>query len=189
MRANVILEQLPRAQRFADERNKARYESEAKFMRAYFNFVLARNFGNPPVVPQLISAVADSRLPNSQPGEIWDLIESDLAFAAANLPESWDAANAGRATRYAALSLLAKARLYRAQWLDQPAKYQEAIQALEPVVTSGQFRLMDDYGDNFRESHQNNAESLFEIQMARGDFNPWMPVDYPGGVGAAGAAA
>jgi starch-binding outer membrane protein, SusD/RagB family len=115
---------------------------------------------------------------NSQPGEVWDLIEEDLRFAKANLPAQWDANNVGRATKWAAAGMLGKVRLYRAQWEGKPGKYAEAITEFNEIVNSGPFQLMADYGDNFRESHENNAESLFEIQMTRGDFNPWLPTDF-----------
>ncbi len=187
MRANVILDRLPAAQNFADESRKAVYEGEAKFMRAYFNFVLARNFGNVPIVRELIQSVADSRLGNSEPGEIWDFIEEDLERAIATLPEDWNESNKGRATRYSALALLGKVRLFRAQWFNDNSKYAQAKAAFDQIVNSGKFRLMEDYGDNFRIETENNAESLFEVQMTRGDFNPWLAVDHESNEGAAGS--
>lgn len=178
MRANVVIERLPEAQNFTDEANKARFEAEAKFIRAYFYFILVRNFGTPPLVAEVIDNIADSRIGNSQPGEVWDLIEEDLRFAKANLPDTWDESNIGRSTSYAARALLGKVLLYRAQWEGNNAKYGEAITEFNEIVNSGMFRLMDDFGDNFREETENNAESLFEIQMTRGDFNPWLPTDF-----------
>lgn len=178
MRANVVIEQLPLAEDFNDESNKARFEAEAKFIRAYFYFILARNFGDVPLVDRVISTIEESRAPNSQPGEVWDLIEADLEFASANLPESYDDDNIGRATRYAALSLLGKVELYRAQWFGNDTKYTEAAGHLNEVVNSGMYSLVEDYGDNFSEDTENNAESVFEIQMTRGDFNPWLPNDF-----------
>ncbi len=178
MRANVILDRLPEAKGFANESSKPRFEAEARFIRAYFYFVLARNFGNVPLVKEVVTSVSESRIGNSQPGEVWDFIEEDLEFAKANLPGEWDDANVGRATKWAAAALLGKVELYRAQWENNQSKYTEAIAHLNEVVNSGQFQLMNDYGDNFREATENNAESIFEIQMTRGDFNPWLPTDF-----------
>jgi hypothetical protein len=188
MRSNLILERLPEAKRFGDEKQKPRFEAEAKFIRAYFYFMLARNFGEVPLVTTVIKDVEAARVGNSKPGEVWDLVEADLDFAAKNLPEKWDNNNVGRATRHAAAALLGKVRLFRAQWFKTPAKYQEAVQALNQVVSSGAFSLLPNFGDNFLEARENNAESVFEIQMTRGDFNPWLPTDFPGNVGAAGTA-
>jgi hypothetical protein len=178
MRANVILDRLPAADNFSDEDNKARFEAEAKFIRAYFYFILARNYGTPPLVSELVRNLDDSDIGNSQPGEVWNFIVSDLEFAVANLPESWDTNNIGRATSFAARALLGKVFLYRAQWEGNDALYTEALNQFNPIISSNQFSLVDDYGDNFRESTENNAESIFEIQMSRGDFNPWLSTDF-----------
>jgi hypothetical protein len=176
MRSNVILDRLPVAEGFADEDNKPRYEAEAKFIRAYFYFILVRNFGNVPLIPELIKTLDDSRVGNSQPGEVWDLIESDLEFAVSNLPDEWDPDNVGRATSWAARALLGKALLFRAQWEGNDAKYGEALAQLNPII--GRFSLIPDYADNFREESENNTESIWEIQMTRGDFNPWLTTDF-----------
>lgn len=178
MRSNVILNQLPGADGFQDESNKPRFEAEAKYIRAYFYFILARNFGTPPVVDRLVESISDARIGNSQPGEVWDLIESDLQFAQENLPDTWNTENTGRATSFAATALLGKVKLFRAQWMNQSSKYSEAVTEFNKVVNSGQFKLIDNYGNNFDEGDENNAESVFEIQMTRGDFNTWLPNDF-----------
>jgi hypothetical protein len=193
MRANVVLQQLPDASDFSDEANKARYEAEAKYMRAYWYFILARNWGNVPILTEVVSSVDAAQVGNSATGEVWDLIESDLDFAIQNLPDSYSQDQTGRATRFSALALAGKVELYRAQWgaaagvSDAQAKYQEAIGHLEQVVNSGQFSLTADYGDNFQTATENNSESLFEVQATVGDnINAWGPTDL--GYGAAGHA-
>mgnify|MGYP001380007163 CR=1 FL=1 len=169
MRANVILDRLPRAAGFGNEANKARYEGEARFIRAYFYFLLANHFGTPPLVDKLITTVEDARVGNSAPGAVLDLVEADLKIAKANLPDAYNAANVGRATSGAATALLGKVYLYR-------QKYTEAATELGSLV--GRYSLVPNFGDNFREATENNAESIFEIQMTRGDFNPWLSTDF-----------
>jgi hypothetical protein len=182
VRANIILDQLPLAAGFSDEGNKVRYEGEARFMRGFWYFMLARNWGEVPIFRSVPKSVEDTHVGNSAPGEVWDLIEEDLEFASANLPESYGAQK-GRATRFAALALLGKVELYRAQWFDMPAKYQEAIQHLDQVL-AGPFSLVADYGANFRESSENNAESIFEVQATVGDnINAWGTTDTGGAAG------
>ncbi|MEO5892654.1 MAG: RagB/SusD family nutrient uptake outer membrane protein [Ferruginibacter sp.] len=182
-RANVILEQLPKAQHFSDEANKPRYEGEAKFMRAYFNFVLALHWGNPPVADTVISDIVSARLPNSQPGEIWDLIQSDLNFAKKALPANWPASNTGRATSGAASGLLGRVLLYRAQWERKPEFYTAADAEFSEIIAKGDYRLTDRYADNFDLSTENNSESLFEVQFAFGRNNNWNPSENGGGTG------
>jgi starch-binding outer membrane protein, SusD/RagB family len=47
LRSNLILQQLELTEQLTDAQ-KARFEGEAKFVRAYFYFLLARYFGTPP---------------------------------------------------------------------------------------------------------------------------------------------
>ncbi len=175
-RSNIILDRLPLATGFADEANKPRFEAEAKFIRAYFHFLLAINFGTPPVSASRITTIEDARKPNSEPGEIWDLVASDLEFAKANLPATWNAQNLGRATSGAAAALLGKVYLYRAQWQNDNSYYTKAAAEFTSLI--GKYTLIPSYGDNFSISSENNAESIFEIQFSRGDFNPWLPTDF-----------
>jgi starch-binding outer membrane protein, SusD/RagB family len=185
MRTNMIIESLPTALD-VDQAERNRFEGEARFLRAYFYFFLARHFADPnrPSIPLIVerAKMLDDIYRSPAPtAEVWDLIESDLVFAAQNLPgkQRWITENqVGRATKGAANALLGKVRVYRAQWLGQPGKYQEAIDALEAVVQSGEYSLVADYSHNFVEAHQNNPESIFEVQMSEGtDINGWDPVD------------
>jgi starch-binding outer membrane protein, SusD/RagB family len=177
-RANVILEKLPEATQFTNENRKKQFEGEAKFIRAYFHFLLALNFGNPPVSMSAINRFEDATKPLSTPGQIWDVVIEDLTFAKQNLPITWNAANLGRATSGAAAGMLGRVLLYRAQWDNNNALYARAIEELNAVVTSGRYSLMPNFSDNFDITKENNAESLFEIQFTRGDFNTWLPTDF-----------
>lgn len=184
LRANLILQQLDQTDQLTDAQ-KARYAGEAKFIRAYFNFILARYFGTPPVITEVATTIEETRPGNSQPGEIWDLMESDLEDAITGLAGL--KLENGRASEWAARALLGKIELYRAQWFNNPAKYQEAATHLQEVVSSGQFSLVP-YEDNFKYTTENNAESIFELQASFGtDINGWAAVDENGGGASSGS--
>jgi hypothetical protein len=180
-RANVILDQLPKAKGMT-EAQKPRYEAEAKYMRAWWYFILARNWGNVPLVTSVPTAVGATQVGNSATGEVWDLIEADLTFAAANLPADYGSQK-GRATKYTASALLGKVQLFRAQWFALPAKYTAAITNLTAAM-AGPFALTANYGDNFDQNKENNSESLFELQASAGDnINAWGTTDTGGAAG------
>jgi starch-binding outer membrane protein, SusD/RagB family len=180
-RANIILVQLPKATGMTDAQ-KPRYEAEAKYMRAWWYFILARGYGNVPIVTDVPSSVDQTQVSMSKPGEVWDLIESDLKTAIAGLPVSFPNEK-GRATKGAAQALLGKVQLFRAQWFKTPAKYQEAITNLS-AAAAGPYSLTANYGDNFDETKENNSESLFELQAANGDdINSWGTSDTGGNAG------
>ena len=64
-------------------------------------------------------------------------------------------------------------------------KFSEALTVLEDIINKkyGTYRLMDNYGDNFREgsAYENNDESLFEVQYldygSQGTDDEWTPVN------------
>lgn len=176
-RANVALDRLPSATGFASEDNKPRFEGEAKFLRAYFNFLLTIHYGTPPLVDRVINGpVETTKLPNSQPGEMWDFIIADLKDAQTMLPES-QGEDMGRATSNSATALLGKVYLYRAGWENNSSYYQSAKTELTKVI--GKYSLTPAYGDNFSVTAENNSESVFEVQFLWGTGdNTWLPTDF-----------
>jgi hypothetical protein len=130
-----------------------------------------------------VKAVDQTRLPNSQPGEIWDLIVADLTFAKQNLPPSWNTANTGRATSGSASGLLGRVLLYRAQWENKAALYTAADAEFTSIISSAKYNLRPNFADNFALATENNSESLFEIQFAFGRDNNWFPNEDGGGSG------
>lgn len=132
--------------------------AEARFIRAYGYFNLVRFFGRVPLIDKLFTDPAQqNNVPQSSAAQIYAFIESDLVFAAANLPLSWDAKFVGRATRGAANGLLAKVYLTQQKWT-------EAMSAANAVMTSAQYDLSTPYDRIFREEGENSKESVFEVQ-------------------------
>ena len=66
--------------------------------------------------------------------------------------------------------------LYRAQWDNKADLYAQAAAEFQSLV--GKYTLTKNFGDNFLPTSENNAESIFEIQMGIGGFNPWLPADF-----------
>ncbi len=133
---------------------RATKTAEARFLRAFYNFEAWLVFKNIPIITE---DTEDPRLvPNVNPeGAVLNHIISDLQYAWENLPETQS--DPGRPTRYSARALAARAYL---QVLD----YAAAKPHLDFIINSGRFRLMPNYLDNYRIAHNNNAESIFEIQ-------------------------
>ena len=142
----------------APEQIKQQTLGEARFLRAYAYFNLVRYFGSVPLIDSLFSdPAAQNNVPQSSAAQLYAFIESDLTFAAANLPLTWDAKFAGRVTRGAANGLLAKVYLTQKKW----AAAQAAAQA---VMASGVYDLSTPYDKIFREEGENSRESIFEVQ-------------------------
>ena len=117
---------------------------------------------------------------NAQYDRVWDQVEKDFSEAMTLLPTR-DAGGEwakGRATSGAAAGFYARALMMR-------HKYSEALTVLKAIIAGqyGTYKLMANYGDNFREgsAYENNDESLFEVQYldygSQGVDDEWTPVN------------
>jgi hypothetical protein len=158
-KSNIALDQIKNNQSItATPEVKLQSEGEARFLRGYAYFMLVRLFGKVPIIDQVFAdAAAQSNVPQASSTAVYTFIESDLQFAAANLPLKWDAAFVGRATKGAANGLLAKVYLTEKKWA-------EAMGAAGMVINSGQYNLSTPYDKIFREDGENSPESVFEVQ-------------------------
>ena len=160
-RANVVLEALWTTQKGAApigaERAK-QIEAEAKLLRAWFHFEANKVFENIPYIKTVteLGTTKPEAVVNTDPG--WTGIEEDLQFAIDNLPTAKFPNEPGRATKYAAEAI--KAHVFMSQ-----NKFSSAKPLLDDIIASNKFSLVDWYW-NFDMTHENNAESIFELQCA-----------------------
>lgn len=132
--------------------------AEATFFRAYAYFDLVRDYGEVPLITTKVNTPSDGNKPKSTIPQIYALIISDLQYAVANLPATWGNQFPGRLTNGTANALLAKVYLYRQNWAG-------ALGAAEAVINSNLYSLTPNFVDFFKESGENSAESLLEVQM------------------------
>jgi hypothetical protein len=154
-RANYLLYYGSNIDMDVDLRN--RILGEAKFLRAYFYFNLVNIFGDIPLKLNPPLKENDINKPRSTRQAVYAQIEKDLTEAIPVLESSYTGLNVGRATKGAALGLLAKTFLYQERWSD-------VLTTISSIDNLGIYQLQDVYKNNFIDSTQNNNESLFEIQ-------------------------
>ncbi len=135
--------------------------AEARFFRAFSYFDLVRTFGDVPKIDFRIYNAAQANIAKSPASAIYTLIESDLLYAASNLPLVWGNKYPGRLTSGAALSLLAKAHLFRGNWA-------QALSYAQQVIGSGQYSLFSSYFGIFKDAGENCSESILEWQNYMG---------------------
>ena len=160
-RANQVIQNVPRVSpaEISEDKKKA-YTAEAKFLRALNYFYLACSFEHIPKVSEFTDDFSKLTLPlQVPPSEIWAFMESDLLEAEQYLPDSYSDQWLGRATKWAAKSLLGKVYLFQEKWALASSK-------LEEVVKSGRYSLLFRYADNFNGAGENGSESVFEIQFS-----------------------
>lgn len=147
------------------------YIGEARFVRALVYFNLVRLYGDVPLKITATTSLNDLSIARTPVAEVYSQIIKDLQFGEANLPQSYTAKDAGRATKGAAMSLLVKVYLTQKQ-------YQPAVDEARKVMALGVYSLWPNYSDVFQIANENTKESIFEIQYQSGSGN--IGSDYAG---------
>jgi hypothetical protein len=134
-----------------DETTNRTFEAQARFFRAYLYFQLAKRHGGVILYTDLNFEKDKNR---SSAEDTWNLIESDLDFAASVLPREWDAANAGRLTKGAVFAFKSRAMLYAERW-------QSAKNAADSVFAQNKYALVNNYADAWKGG---NSEAILEYK-------------------------
>ncbi|MEM6845038.1 MAG: RagB/SusD family nutrient uptake outer membrane protein [Bacteroidota bacterium] len=170
-RSNLVINTLPQKEVSLGEGQLEqalidKLTAEARFMRGWMYFELASLWGNVPFTTTPLSTVAGVPLAESV-DVIYDQIYSDLDSAITFLPSKAEDPS-GRATSAAAQAMKARVLLFQ-------GRYEDARPLLQSIISSGEYRLVDEYVDNHREENELNDESLFEVQFstAFGNGGQW----------------
>ena len=146
---------------------KKQVVAEAKFFRGYSHLHLAALWGETvPMVDHLL-APDEYHVTNSQPGEVWNLVESDLKDAIAVLPSKQGLGDktVTRVTKEAAEVYLGKAYLWQ-------KKYSEARKEFEKVIDSNLYDLWDgNFEDMVHVATNNNCEKVLEAYVPEDSEN------------------
>lgn len=145
-------------------------EGEALFIRGLIYFDLARFYGLPyeagqtnsqpgvPIITDPTRGINDgSFVSRNTVEEVYAQVLSDLTRAASVLPVS----NSWRANQGAANAILSRVYL-------QMGRFQDALNAANAVIESGEYALLDNYADVFNRDN-NSSEDIFAIQNTTQD--------------------
>lgn len=175
-----------------EERMKqyAQYPYEARFLRAFYHFELAKRYNNIPLLKRTYTPEEVNQVAPSSFDDVIAYIVKECSEIAPLLPVSYTSipgSETGRITRGAALALKSRALLYAASPLHNPTndlkKWEEAAKAAQEVI-----KLAEDTGcySLVNEEVVNNLSSkelILECRM--GDSNTFeklnFPIGYEGG--------
>ena len=159
-RCNNTLRALQNVEEISDaDRNNI--EGQAKFLRGHYYFELKKMWN---MVPWIDENTENPKQPNDV--DIWPMIEADFQFAYDNLPPTQG--DFGRVNKWAAGAYLGKTYLFE-------KKFTEAKDIFTTVIASGvnsggeKYALIPLFKDNFDAATENNAETVFDIQMVAND--------------------
>ena len=163
-----------------DEKIVALMEAQARFFRAYLHFMLVRNHGSI-VIRDYIDGPNEAFKARSSESDCWDFIESDLDFAAENLPDEWDKDNYGRITKGAVYGFKSRVMLYARRW-------EKAADAAQMVIDKEEslYDLLPEYAEVFKQSdlcketvlgyrfhgQLNHSIQFDKLYSPSGDFDP-----------------
>ena len=143
------------------EAEKTQVVAEARFLRGHYHFEGKKMWNMIPYIDETVYKRDDpnsTKVANDQ--NIWGKIEDDFKFAAANLPATQG--QKGRATKWAAMTYLAKAYMFQ-------RKFDLAKTLLLDVLQNSGKKLAPNYHDNYRNITNNNIESIFEVEFSVND--------------------
>ncbi|WP_324674989.1 RagB/SusD family nutrient uptake outer membrane protein [Hymenobacter sp. GOD-10R] len=149
------------------------FQGEARFLRALAYFDLVRYWGDVPIVSKPVTISEAKGTPRSPIADVYAFIVDDLKFAADNLPDTYAAADKGRATKWAAKALLGRVYLTMYGYpLKQADKLVLAKQQLGDVVaaegrTTAVPTIAADYTNIFKTAYD-NLYNIFEVQYISG---------------------
>lgn len=145
---------------------------ECNFLRGLGYFYLVRSFGDKlpsddgydptgmgvPIVDTIITHKEQLYIPRNTLEESWNEVIKDFETAYNLLPAKWDATKTGAATKGAAAGYLGQVYMYFKD-------YDKAKFWFEKSMQAGNYSLVSNYAWNFDLEHENNSESIFEVQF------------------------
>ncbi|MPR33154.1 RagB/SusD family nutrient uptake outer membrane protein [Salmonirosea aquatica] len=138
--ANWIILKVPDAT--MDETRKKQIIGEAYYLRAFYHWMLTKNFGDVPIKTEPSTSEEKAYVGKSPKVDVYKQIYSDLDQALAAGLLSYPAVEKGRPSKEAVNALYAKAALYNEDWA-------KALEKAEAVINSGKYQLMTNVLDVF----------------------------------------
>ena len=178
-RCNFVLQKVETCD--LSEQSYNEIKGQALFLRALAYYTIATYYQTAPLFNDYAqySTMETMYAPCVSQDVLFDQVDTDLVEAMKILPSRNQGGEwaAGRATCGAAAGYYARSLMFR-------HRFDEALVVLKDIMagTYGTYKLMADFGDNFREGDaENNEESLFEVQFLDygkgGSDEEWTPVN------------
>jgi hypothetical protein len=177
-RANVVLGGIANV----NFTSKPTVTAELRTLRAWYYFLLMDFFGGVPIVTDASIAAR----PRNTRQEVFNFVESELKAARPDLPAKWSADMNGRVTQGTVDAMLASLYLNAAVFNGTvsaaglqfgTARWQDALNAANAVISSGQYALATDanmncstvgcgWRKNFSGDNYNSPEIIFAVKYA-----------------------
>ncbi len=152
--ANIILNRINDNENIS-ESGRNQFRGEALFLRAYAYYHLTNLWGDVPYFRDELLLEEIRTLGRSNVTQIRNDIINDLQEAQDLLPESYPSSELGRASKWAAATLMVKVALWLEDW-------QLARDTSLEIINNSQHRLLDNFSDVFDPMNEFNDERIWE---------------------------
>ena len=165
---------------------KIKIEAETRLMRALYYFILTRLYGDLPLITEPVVDLEQCYVKRSQYSKVYELIISDLEFAAENMLSYEELGTAGvvngRSCNMAANALLSSVYLQMACYLDNPSN-QFFRTDLPHRLPDFSFCEVATAGDALKKSLEYAriviGSNVYQLEDNYNHLFRWDPVNYP----------
>lgn len=149
------------------------YYTEARFLRAYYHFILAQTWGDVPLRDRTVESPLETQLAATPQLEVLKWAASEMEQCLDGLPEELDNAPS-RVVRTTAQGILARVYLFMAGESvtggDKKEFYRLAMEYASDVITGGKHRLNRDYSQIFKNMMSDKYDREYYESMWEADF-------------------
>lgn len=167
-RANILIDNINKPT--MDENARRNILGQAKFLRAYYYFLLVSNWGDVPLTLTPTSSANNTSVARTPAAEVYKTIISEMTEAEPMVQTATQVGFGGRVNRSAIDGILARVCLYMAgNPIKDVSKYKEALTWSEKVINSGEHSLNPSYQQVFI----NYAQDLYDIKESIWEVEFW----------------
>jgi hypothetical protein len=175
---------------------------EARFLRAYYYFLLVRSFGGVPLITKSMDANETNSQPRATSDEVFQFINSECEAIKDSIVKDYSNLGnmqlkskneTGRANNLAVLALKARAALYYASPLfntsNDKERWHQAALANKELIDACKDRgmkLTADYGSLFQKDNWKNSEECIFVRRIVARSNSFEKYNFPIGLENAG---
>lgn len=151
-----------------------RYYSEARFLRAYYHFILAQAWGDVPLRKSEAESHDDVMCAATPQAEVLKWVAEEMKACIANAGDNVEV-QPSRVTKTTMQGILARVYLFMAGETvrtdgDKKALFKAAMDCADSVIVSGKHKLNPDYTDIFKNMMSNKydtgyRESMWEVEF------------------------
>ncbi|MFC3197716.1 RagB/SusD family nutrient uptake outer membrane protein [Parapedobacter deserti] len=166
-KSNMLLANINKPQ--MDESRRRVIEGQARFLRAYYYFLLVSNFGDVPLRTKPTESVKDVYAARTPAKEVYQFIIDEMTMAEGMVLPITEYGHSGRVSKSAVQAILARVCLYNAGYPHNDAsKYAEALKWANKVIDSKIHSLVPDYSKLYVDLIQdryNIEENIWEVEF------------------------